>query len=74
MDAFKCSMEGHQFNCHEDKTHSTPCAGWMAMRFKNPVTAPWPFSYGEKNERAVEVKAVCAGADAAMRNIMEYLA
>lgn len=38
MSALKCAAERVPFWCHE---HERPCAGWVLMRFENPVKMPW---------------------------------
>jgi len=49
MDALKCVMEGHEFQCHQPDRKGEPCSGWAMFLLARDesdasVVAPWPFS------------------------------
>lgn len=47
MNALKCAMEGEEsFYCHEKNREGCVCAGYLALRFSQPVKAPWEFVKG----------------------------
>ena len=48
MDALKCVMEGHEFQCHQPDRKGQPCSGWaMFMLAEDDIElseVDWPFS------------------------------
>ncbi len=54
MEALKCVVEGHQFQCHEKGREGQDCVGWAVMRqvSKGDGKVPWKFAdeYEETNK------------------------
>ena len=46
MDALKCVVEGHVFECHEPSREGSPCSGWLMLHLastREVSQAPWPW-------------------------------
>ena len=50
MDALKCLVEGHEFQCHDVHREGSPCSGWAMFMLANDRAdfgvAPWDFTSG----------------------------
>lgn len=58
LDATKCAMEDHRFNCHQTDRLGEPCLGWqnavLAIACDPNLKVPTTWPYGPFNEGEVE--------------------